>query len=116
MRTYNSSQLARAVNIAQFYDFWLTVDYHGQLADDVVSYTQIPCATPMEGIVSGKSYPDTMVLVRSLTRRCRLTRPYSGRQRGNTAGYNRSLLESQCTLYPSSHYFRKHNGNQPELF
>ncbi len=29
MGTYNSSQLARAVNIAQFYDFWLTVDYHG---------------------------------------------------------------------------------------
>src|SRR5439155_12991482 len=76
----------------------------------------IPCATPIEWIVSGKSYLDTMALARPFARRYRLTRLYSAGHRGNTACYNRSLVESQRTLCPSSHYFREHNGDQPERF
>src|SRR2546425_1853886 len=82
--------------------------------------TRSPTSTPLSSshrwIVSGKSYPDTMVLVRPLTRQYRLTRPYSEGHGGDTAGYNRSLMESQCKLCPSGHYFREHNGNQPERF
>src|SRR5439155_21707073 len=73
----------------------------------------IPCATPIEWIVSGKSYLDTMALARTFARRGRLTRLHSAGHRGNTPGYNRSLMESECKLGPSGQDFRKPNGTQP---